>query len=314
VQSVNSSIYDGLLTQEFVSTGTLTPAGASSPNATLELQAPFKKTFFDVNSLEELQKFVEGPFFSNVYQEQWYNGDPVDAAYNGYFRYNQRVLGSVRLWQARVDSSKCSVQRGVSNIPGVFVDAALVDRQYSRQQGGFCIPSFSSATESRADFGPAAARGRYRYTPDTGHEFAGLIGKGVASYGRGGFIAYLPSDTKGVAQSTWSALVADRWFDATTRAVAIDFSLLNSDTATISAVQLLVEFLPSSAVVLSYKIMTTRYSLYETLIDQGRFVLEVIFLLMTLWYAWQEFLQLRKTEPVRCGVALERVRVRARRH
>jgi hypothetical protein len=39
----------------------------------------YKKTFFDVSSFDDLWDYIEGPLYSGLYPDEWYNGQAYDC-------------------------------------------------------------------------------------------------------------------------------------------------------------------------------------------------------------------------------------------
>ena len=109
----------------------------------------------------------------------------------------------------------------------------------------------------------------------------------AAAAAAGGHVVYLPTDVdRGPA--LLAELLADRWLDDQTRALAVDFNVYNPSTSLVTAARFLTEVLPTGLFVVSYRIFTFRVVLYETPSDIGRAVGEVLVFAGTVYFAGSE--------------------------
>ena len=114
-------------------------------------------------------------------------------------------------------------------------------------------PPRSHATAASSDaaqtqpFGPPDDPTRYKWYSDVGSvDLYGTPGWGPGSYGSGGYVAYLPANGT-LGRAVVAQLLADRWIDKATRALAIDFNVWNPDTNLLTVVRLWIEFSPTGA-------------------------------------------------------------------
>ena len=156
------------------------------------------KTFNDIGQYSELTQWMQGVFIPNLFntnfsstQPQWYNNGPMSPAEQRYLIAGEyyKMLGGVRLWQARVTNTSCASPLQKS--------AAFIER-FARP-GGACYSAYDAVTTAdSAPFviDPATQASNSTYTPNP-HVYAyvpevvdpngvvvGLSGWGVPMYGQ----------------------------------------------------------------------------------------------------------------------------------
>lgn len=184
----------------------------------------FKKNFFDISNFEELSDWMTGPLHAGLYPDTWYNGEPFAALRQGYVLFNLRLVQGARIWLSRVsNSTSCTeIQR---------VSSTYADR--FRPPDGSCYGHLlPGKDEEMAPFGPPSDPTKYKYYANVGAKLIGKPGWGESSYGTGGYAVYLPSNGT-EAQAILNGLIADRFFDERTRAVAFEFNLYNGALRTL---------------------------------------------------------------------------------
>ncbi len=268
--STNAAVYDQFLDQEFLDTS-------------------FKKTFFDINSFEELQSWFVGPFAEGMYQETWYNGDNYTAEERSFLRGYLRIVGGARIWQVRVTNTSCTVLQTLDS----------VYRKKFGRPGNACYgPVLPGRNSDTAPFGPPQDPARYKYSKQVGSEISGLNGWGEASYGVGGYAVYLPSDRENGLRII-NTLIADRFFDKEMRALAIDVNFFNADTNLLTVSRFLIELLPTGLFLTSYRMYSFKLFLYVTTADLARLGGEILVAFGCLYYLFVEVHQLVRSRP-RC--------------
>lgn len=269
--STNAALYDQFLDQEFLDGTT------------------FKKTFFDINSFEELQSWVTGPLAEGLYQDVWYNGDPYSDNDREFLRGYLKLVGGVRLWQVRVSNNSCTVLQSI--------DSAYRTR-FGRPGNACYGPVLPGKNADQLPFGPPEDPTRYKFKSVVGSEIRGLNGWGEISYGVGGYAVYLPPN-RTTGFSIINDMLRDRFFDKNMRALAIDINFFNADTNLLTVSRFLLELLPTGLFLPSYRMYSFKLFLYATAADQARMAGEILVAAGCLYYMAVEVMQLWRSRP-RC--------------
>lgn len=293
-ENANGNIYDAFLDESMV----------DDANGN---QVTFKKTFFDIGDLPELQQWLVTVFVPVFYQlmgpisnppmpylnqppslPSWYNGDPFDSSMLGTVRREMRVVQGARIWLARVTNTSCSPEQKTAAYLQSF---APPDRA--------CYGDYDVDTTNVAmtPFGPPNDPQRYKYYSPMASTVQGLTGYSyVSDYGSGGYIVYLPTDAANGSSIVYQ-LLKDRFFDKSTRMVTIDFNIYNADTGYLTASRFTLEMLKTGNILKSYRLYSIKMLLYETATDYIRAAGEIFVLLFTIYYLGREVQRLRASKP-----------------
>lgn len=290
-QSTNGNVYDAFLDEAMWQPDSSPAAIASGDSSALAAQldpVSYKKTFFDISDLPELQQWLLTVFRDAFYENSWYNGQPYTTNELGYVRRSLRIIQGARIWQARVSNRSCSDEQRESSAYAVRF----------APPGGGCFGDYVyGSTHDTAPFGPPSNPTKYKYSENVGTSVEGLSGFGVADYGPGGYIVYLPTD-RANGTRLLDELMQDRFVDKQTRMLTIDFNLFGSDIGYLTTARFTVEMLPTGVVLPSYKLYTVKMLLYETAIDKLRGVGEALVVGLTVWYLVKELKELRRSRPM----------------
>lgn len=148
--------------------------------------AHVERTFYDVQTVEELHAFLRGPFFSALYLNSNGRVDGRTGALTptgGYLFGTNKLLGGVRIGQYRATTRECD------NAPGFTASAGPMQCVGSPGAGG----DWTADTEDRAPFGSRRHPFTWDGRPHSDSDSEGTTGTG--SSGDSG------SDTAGVSAS-----------------------------------------------------------------------------------------------------------------
>jgi Polycystin cation channel len=247
----------------------------------------YPKTFLGINEMTDVSAWFQTVLAPNLYPTSYYNGNPLTPFQSSYIAPNLHVVEGARLRQVRVSNTSCSPLQGTKDYLSRF----------SIQQGA-CYGSVSgSMNAATSSYGPSYAPAEFKYYDSLPSYLWGLNGYGPTNgYGYGGYVVYLPSDPiNGTALI--NQLVMDTWFDDSTRAIAIDINIYNSQTNMLSVSRFLIEILETGFFVTSYEQYTFRMLLYQTIEDYARFAGEIIIAVGCIYYLAIEIQQLAAIRP-----------------
>ncbi len=255
----------------------------------------YKKNFFEIMTQQEVWAWLQGPMLNGLYPTQYYNGEKFNNDSTGYTLSYFRLVGQMRLRQVRVGRESCEVRRfadqtarHINPVTGVADSMGRYDTL-----DGTCFSEWAKDTQETTPFTKCAydpvaqttTSNCTTYFFERGQsELNGLFGY-HGSYGHGGYTAYLPQDRAG-ASAVLERMKAERWIDRGTRAVSLDFNLYNTNTRMATNGRLVFELFRTGLIVRQAWFYTWRVSPYESLTDQGRVLLEIVFLI-----AWASYLK-----------------------
>lgn len=261
----DDTVIDRLFDEEFVETG-----------------GTFRQTFTDIMTQEEFWKWLQGPVTREFLQNEYYNGEPLPPSQMGYTASFLRIVGEIQLRQVRGSNSSCYGRRFVGE--GDRFDT----------KDGTCFDYFDAGeSETREPFGP---NGMYTWSGGWSN-LGGLYGFGQ-EYGTGGFVTYL-SVNQTRAKEQVAELKRNLWVDRSTRVVALNTNLYNTNTRLLTVVRAVVEFFPSGRVLPWFRVYATVPALYfiNGITDGVRKALELCFVVMLLYYVQKEAKRWYWTQP-----------------
>ncbi|EQC37478.1 hypothetical protein SDRG_05081 [Saprolegnia diclina VS20] len=253
----------------------------------LRSQTTVRKAFKDVACIDELHEFLVGPFYAALYLGQSYDADvsfPTGPLYagRGFIAGVERVVGSVRIGQLRVDGAKCQ--------------GTLVHELQHGDYDPMCYPEYSSTAESIASFGYNAT---YNALPMVPSEPT-YVSRTGRYYPSPRFAVFLPSveNDSSCDPSAYTttcdvykqidALRTSKFFDKATRVVLIDFTLYNANTDQQSVVRLVAEHTMSGGLATQADCMTYRLYRNQVASDHVRLTLELLVLLQVFFQLYAE--------------------------
>lgn len=73
--------------------------------------AQFKKNFHEINTLDDIWEFLNGPVLNGLFPTEWYNGKEFAETERGYLLHYLRLVGKPQLRQMRVSNASCFERR-----------------------------------------------------------------------------------------------------------------------------------------------------------------------------------------------------------
>jgi len=266
--STTDALQDLLLDEEF-SFNDNDPAWARNMNS------PYKKNFFEVNRLEEINQWIRGPLLSAIHPELYYNDQPTQALRRPYILDSQTIVGTVRLRQARVRPDSCNKNRLVSE-PSV-IDGQVLPKFDTRD--GTCFAEYSEKTKDTSPI--VGRRTGYVYRYESGmSQVDGLTGYTGGPYGTGGYRLFMSTRNVTQASNIVQQVQDDMWIDRGTRSMVVDFSMYSSQTRLLTVIRISFEFFQTGQVVRYARFLPIPTFMYSTAQDMFRAALEVLFVLL----------------------------------
>eukprot|EP01059_Diplonema_ambulator_P037132 TRINITY_DN9649_c0_g1_i1.p1 TRINITY_DN9649_c0_g1~~TRINITY_DN9649_c0_g1_i1.p1 ORF type:complete len:1030 (+),score=394.99 TRINITY_DN9649_c0_g1_i1:45-3134(+) len=121
---MNSGLLDQFLDEEFAQSDALR----------------YKKTFYDIGSIDELWEFVEGPLISGLWSG---DGDDIDVRANNFVQGSNMPIGALKVRQLRVDAHSCG--KSWDNLRKHKASQLSVDTIISRLNdfNVYCYPEYN---------------------------------------------------------------------------------------------------------------------------------------------------------------------------
>ena len=130
---------------------------------------PFAKYYPDIVTIEDWWGWMEGPAIDALYQEDWYNGNPLPPAMlNKVLLFNQRI-GKARLRQVQGKEMPCEVPADQKNFK-------------------MCDLPFIAEYESTSAFGPKDDAKKYTWDSAANNGGARSSSLKTATYPGGGYV------------------------------------------------------------------------------------------------------------------------------
>ncbi|XP_028834029.1 polycystin-2 isoform X2 [Denticeps clupeoides] len=228
-------------------------------------------TFKRISTMEEFWKYTEGPFLNGMYWETWYNNKTLPENQSLIY-YENLLLGVPRLRQVKVRNESCSVHEDL------------------RDEVQSCYGTYSPSSEDKAPFGLKNSTA-WLYSEESRLGGSSYWGQ-MATYGGGGYHQDL-SRGREESASQLHALKDNLWLDRGSRAVFVDFSVYNGNINLFCIVRLVVEFPATGGAITSWLFQTVRLTRYVSGWDYFVGMCEVAFCLFVVYYAVEEFLEIR---------------------
>eukprot|EP00937_MAST-01D_sp_MAST-1D-sp2_P006690 g6690.t1 len=277
--------------------------------------AHVRKTFKDVGSLGELHDWLEGPLYETLYTRNSFDELPLNATalpqpLHPTVLGHAVVVGAVRVSQVRglvSEPRNCHLPAAFKFVTAAG-EALTPPEQWSCQDRS--TPS-DVAKEARAPFGGASGAAYTALSPGYLDEpafwshstrwwyptpkFCVLLPNPLAANSAGtGTNASAPA----VAKAAIASLRANRYVDASTRAVFVDVAMHSPSLGVLSLVRAAVEVLPAGSVVPTYHVTTLNLWPYTTErpVARGyvRGALDIVVALWVLGYCVVEAISLRR--------------------
>ena len=239
--------------------------------------APSTATFRTMKTTDEFWGWLEGPMLEVIHPQLDASSRALDVESQQYVLGSNRVMGGVRLRQYRTGStvatggcvgSSVELVGGtkVRDVPIVAERGCYADYSMDRQRVYVASLETEETTTTTSSSTPSYGSGD---PGDEGFAFqtgstlnARSVVTDTAYYDRSAFALELPPG-RGRAQNILWKLRERKWIDASTRAVLIDFNVINLNYYTMVACTLVVDFSPGGPVVTSATTETVILSLYQ---------------------------------------------------
>ena len=219
------------------------------------------KTFYSINSLDDVYMFLRGPLLAALFVETSYINLPLPPSRMRHVNDHNILLGAIRLQQVRVLADTCEVQSPFgANESQVHIQHCYADWSTLKRDTGV-IEGRAPASCSMS--GPTAACTRRTYVwSDVSATGLGVVHGRHSSYDGAGYMIQLPVDLS-AARTLVQELQVDGFLDLGTRAVWVDFALFNVNINRFCTVRLLFERLASGIVTPSASVRTLHLLWYD---------------------------------------------------
>eukprot|EP01113_Clastostelium_recurvatum_P037433 TRINITY_DN5472_c0_g1_i1.p1 TRINITY_DN5472_c0_g1~~TRINITY_DN5472_c0_g1_i1.p1 ORF type:complete len:696 (-),score=165.76 TRINITY_DN5472_c0_g1_i1:1-1947(-) len=239
-------------------------------NSTYE---PFSKAFLEIQQWEDISSYMQGVLLPALTQDEDYSGNPVNNNGSYFLMNTNRILGAVRIKQHRVAPNSC--RSLIQNFTSEPCYASLWDE----------------SIQSTEAYGPNQMF-RY-YDEDKDHQIAGgasILGYVGGWYPSGGFCEIIPlTNGSQRVKDQIQSLIDNQWWDKQTRVIIININFLNIGLDDRIAVLYLMMEMPASGMVsTAFQIKTFRVSMYISGLDWFRLVMEILFVIILVFYLYTE--------------------------
>jgi len=231
----------------------------------------------DINSVEELWGWMEGPLLAATYDE-----DTPRSGVGNVLGYAGLANG-MRVRQVRVKPQPCK------NMPEWA-------RLATTQEGGFngtCYPTLGMWNEDTSSFGPTAASST-RFSWQKSSEWAMPTTTIFGRYSEHGFLFDMPSFNKSRARDIVRTHRKDLFLDLQTRAVFIDATFFHPSMERFVTMRLLAEVPESGGVETSSHFIATRVNSYPGILGMVQLFIEAVFVVQLCGFVFMEMMKVRK--------------------
>jgi polycystin 2 len=225
-----------------------------------------EKNAYDVKTHEELIEWLEGPFFDNVYSDEYYNESPKNNTFllGGF----NKIINRIQIRQNRVKLKQCP--------------SFIENEKYH------CSFEYSGQNEDKEKW--QIGNRTYNFYNNMSNMY-GISGFGY-DYGNGGYQIILPLD-KIKAIKKINELKDNLWIDYRTRTISINLNIYNPNTNLINVVRILFELTENGRIDLLLRFYTMPYTIYKTLLGRFMFAGQVFYMLFILYYIWEEIVDIK---------------------
>lgn len=254
---------------------------------------PYFKAYGNITRAEDVHLYFETVLPSYLFEEEWYNGDPIQPENLNAILQTNRLVQAPRIRQVRVQSYKCA--EGPGGLTNVFRAVPARLEQYLID----CYPGVDGAeweTEEELPGWPPGNTVKYRSGPELATEY---YSSQYEVYEGGGWAIDIPlNSTQADVKAMFTHLKEQKWTDKKTRAIFVDFVTYQPYEGFFLSVRLTFEFLPIGEVIptSSFRVMRLGFvdpKLYVSLAFDGfvylvvcRFIYEDVIRLQTMPKYW----------------------------
>jgi hypothetical protein len=230
----------------------------------------------EVNTLEELWGWIEGPLLSAAYDE-----DTPRSGVGNVLGYSGLCNG-IRIRQVRVQPQPCA-------------DMPEWTRNAITQEGGFrgeCYPEAQVFNEETKTLGPNASTPLFSWSESS--SWALPTWTNFGRYSENGYVFDLPSFNKTRAREIVRYHRTNTFFDVQTRAVFIDATFYHPSMERFVTMRLLAESPEMGGVETSSIFVSTRVYMYPGMFGMLQIIFEIVYVLQLCGYCFWEIMTLRK--------------------
>jgi len=225
-----------------------------------------EKNAYDVKTHEELLEWIEGPFFENVYSNEYYNDLPKNNSFllGGF----NKIINQIQIRQNRVKIKECP--------------SYILNEKYH------CSYEYSKNNEEKNIW--KLSNHTYKFYNNMSNMY-GISGFGY-DYGNGGYQIILPLN-KIEALKKINEIKDNLWIDYQTRTISINLNIYNPNTNLINVIRILFELTENGRIDLLLRFYTMPYTIYKTLMGRFMFSGQIFYLLFILYYIWEEIIDIK---------------------
>ncbi|TNN12884.1 Polycystic kidney disease 2-like 1 protein isoform 2 [Schistosoma japonicum] len=265
--SLNSMtyFYNTSVFNRFVLTASLSPSDDQPALQTIDDHA-------------SMWNYIKGQLMDALYHDAWYNRLNVSFNEKEFIGHDNKLLGTARLRQLKVDPLKCNTPKYMGSIVEKCYPAYSIETRYTGpiEIQGNITPLY---TIKAWNFSTSAITGASSYSAPYG------------SYDGSGYIQDL-SRSRDETEAILSELFLGRWIDQSTRVLFIDFALYNANINMFIIVKIIFEMPESGGLFSSSEIQPVRLFRYQTSTDYFVLACEIVYLIFLVYYIIEEILEL----------------------
>jgi hypothetical protein len=241
-----------------------------------ELEAALKKQiesgdvkFSEIEKVDDIWTWMESSLMQSVIPgDTWYNGEPLEAADQGYSFFYQKQCGGFSLVQHRVKES-----RSEAYTPD-FV--RLYPTVWPNLGGETSTKNDIGSGDDRDPFGPDHDPLKYVWTPDSAGEFEG-----------GGYMVQFPTKQQKVRYLI-EELKADRFIDKKTRKLMFIVTKFNANLRLFAVIQFQVTINAAGDVSTKTALRSVRVNQFVNARDFARIIFEAGSIFLMVMQSFQE--------------------------
>ncbi|KAK4468709.1 hypothetical protein MN116_007889 [Schistosoma mekongi] len=232
----------------------------------------------NINDHTSMWNYIKGQLIDALYHDAWYNRLNVSFDEKEFIGHDNKLLGTARLRQLRVDPLKCNTPKYMRRVVEKCYPAYSTKTRYTGpiEIQGNITPSY---TINAWNFSTSAITGASSYSAPYG------------SYDGSGYIQDL-SRSRDEAEAILNELFQGRWIDQSTRVLFIDFALYNANINMFIIVKIIFEMPESGGLFSSSEIQPVKLFRYQTSTDYFILACEIVYLIFLVYYIIEEILEL----------------------
>lgn len=228
--------------------------------------------FLEYTTMNDFWRYSDTWLMNALYWDKYYNDKPVQEKHKGYIYFENKMLGTPRVRQVRVQNISCTVAEDF------------------RKEIKQCFAPYSKTAEDKATFGVANGSA-WTYQSSKQLDGRDVWGQ-VSTYGGGGYTELL-GNNRDDAIKKLKFLKENLWLNRGTRAVFIDLTVYNANINLFCIITLIFEYPATGGLLPSAEFKTLKLLRYVNNMDTAVFVCEVLFLVYLLYYSVEELIEIK---------------------